>query len=136
MRTTCCAAAPLTTPPPSRRQAVNADPTNPNVWCSLGVLYYQLQQHQDALDAYTRAIKLDPGLCEVWYNVGTLYNSCSQTADALDAYRKAADLGAAGDFIHQRIRALAAAAAGGEPPTGRPGAPRISVDAASDTSVQ
>ncbi|KAG5183710.1 hypothetical protein JKP88DRAFT_185808, partial [Tribonema minus] len=87
-------------------QAVNADPNNPNVWCSLGVLYYQLQQNRDALDAYTRAIKLDPNLCEVWYNVGTLYDSCNQTADALDAYKKAAELGASGEFIHQRIAAL------------------------------
>lgn len=43
----------------------NCDPNNPNVWCSLGVLYYQLHQNRDALDAYTRAIKLDPNLCEV-----------------------------------------------------------------------
>ena len=43
----------------------NCDPNNPNVWCSLGVLYYQLHQNRDALDAYTRAIKLDPHLCEV-----------------------------------------------------------------------
>ena len=53
-----------------------ADPNNPNVWCSLGVLYYQLQQNRDALDAYTRAIKLDPNFCEVYYNVGTLYDRC------------------------------------------------------------
>lgn len=45
--------------------ASNCDPQNPNVWCSLGVLYYQLHQNRDALDAYTRAIKLDPHLCEV-----------------------------------------------------------------------
>jgi regulator of sirC expression with transglutaminase-like and TPR domain len=100
------AAAGTTTFTTAVTQAVYADPNNPNVWCSLGVLYYQLQQNRDALDAYTRAIKLDPNLCEVWYNVGTLYDSCGQTADALDAYKKAAELGASGDFIHQRIKTL------------------------------
>ena len=102
---------------------MNADPNNPNVWCSLGVLYYQLQQNRDALDAYTRAIKLDPNLCEVWYNVGTLYDSCSQTADALDAYKKAAELGASGDFIRQRIQSLMRSLAPGGTAQGNP--PRI-----------
>lgn len=94
-------------------QAVNADPNNPNIWCSLGVLYYQLQQDRDALDAYTRAIKLDPSFCEVWYNVGTLYDSCNQTTDALDAYQKAADLGASSEFIQQRIAVLSRQLAAG-----------------------
>lgn len=88
------------------KQAVAVDPDNPNIWCSLGVLYYKLQQNRDALDAYTRAIVLDPNLCEVWYNVGTLYDSSDQFSDALDAYKKAVELGAAGDFIYNRINVL------------------------------
>lgn len=59
----------------SRLTCSNCDPNNPNVWCSLGVLYYQLHQNRDALDAYTRAIKLDPHLCEVRALTRCVWNS-------------------------------------------------------------
>jgi len=54
------------------------DGRNPIFWCSIGVLYYQISQHRDALDAYTRAIRLNPYISEVWYDLGTLYESCNQ----------------------------------------------------------
>jgi hypothetical protein len=75
------------------QQAVYRDGRNPTFWCSIGVLYYQINQYRDALDAYSRAIRLNPNISEVWYDLGTLYESCNnQTSDALDAYTRAADL--------------------------------------------
>src|SRR5258708_35781016 len=91
------------------QQAVYRDGRNPTFWCSIGVLYYQINQYRDALDAYSRAIRLNPNISEVWYDLGTLvrsvarvapsladpeqYESCNnQTADALDAYQRAAEL--------------------------------------------
>ncbi|CAI7151909.1 CPS_collapsed_G0003640.mRNA.1.CDS.1 [Saccharomyces cerevisiae] len=47
------------------QQAVNRDSRNPIFWCSIGVLYYQISQYRDALDAYTRAIRLNPYISEV-----------------------------------------------------------------------
>ena len=32
----------------------------------IGVLYYQINQYRDALDAYSRAIRLNPYISEVW----------------------------------------------------------------------
>lgn len=49
------------------QQAVYRDGRNPTFWCSIGVLYYQINQYPDALDAYGRAIRLNPYLPEVWY---------------------------------------------------------------------
>src|SRR6059058_5675544 len=89
------------------QQAVYRDGRNPTFWCSIGVLYYQINQYRDALDAYSRAIRLNPFISEVWYDLGTLvrrdypahigcgittnegcqYESCNnQINDALDAY--------------------------------------------------
>lgn len=54
------------------QQAVYRDGKNPTFWCSIGVLYYQINQYRDALDAYSRAIRLNPYISEVWYDLGTL----------------------------------------------------------------
>lgn len=48
------------------QQAVYRDGRNPIFWCSIGVLYYQINQYHDALDAYSRAIRLNPYISEVW----------------------------------------------------------------------
>lgn len=50
----------------SYQNAVYRDGRNPVFWCSVGVLYYQINQFRDALDAYTRAIRLNPNMIEVW----------------------------------------------------------------------
>lgn len=88
------------------QQAVFRDGRNPTFWCSIGVLYYQINQYKDALDAYSRAIRLNPFLSEVWYDLGTLYESCNQLYDALDAYQRAADLDPKNKHIHQRLNML------------------------------
>src|ERR1700761_3658061 len=59
------------------QQAVYRDGRNPTFWCSIGVLYYQINQYRDALDAYSRAIRLNPFISEVWYDLGTLVSSAS-----------------------------------------------------------
>jgi glucose repression mediator protein len=58
------------------QQAVYRDGRNPTFWCSIGVLYYQINQYRDALDAYSRAIRLNPFISEVWYDLGTLVSLC------------------------------------------------------------
>ena len=108
------------------QQAVYRDGRNPTFWCSIGVLYYQINQYRDALDAYSRAIRLNPYISEVWYDLGTLvslssvplliiigtkffnkYESCNnQTADALDAYQRAADLDPSNVHIKARLNLL------------------------------
>src|SRR5689334_17260092 len=88
------------------QQAVYRDGRNPTFWCSIGVLYYQINQYRDALDAYSRAIRLNPYLSEVWYDLGTLYESCNQIQDSLDAYQRAAELDPGNKHIQQRLNAL------------------------------
>eukprot|EP01103_Thecamoeba_quadrilineata_P016205 TRINITY_DN5352_c0_g1_i1.p1 TRINITY_DN5352_c0_g1~~TRINITY_DN5352_c0_g1_i1.p1 ORF type:complete len:286 (-),score=50.19 TRINITY_DN5352_c0_g1_i1:115-972(-) len=85
------------------QQAVYRDGRNPTFWCSIGVLYYQINQYRDALDAYSRAIRLNPSLSEVWYDLGTLYETCNQLSDSIDAYQRAADLEPSNKQILQRL---------------------------------
>jgi general transcriptional corepressor CYC8 len=89
------------------QQAVYRDGRNPTFWCSIGVLYYQINQYSDALDAYGRALRLNPYIPEVWYDLGTLYESCeNQVNDAIDAYTKALELDPKNQQIQQRLAYL------------------------------
>lgn len=104
------------------QQAVYRDGRNPTFWCSIGVLYYQINQYRDALDAYSRAIRLNPFISEVWYNLGSLYESCNnQITDAIDAYTRAADLDPTNASIKRRLNLLQNASSSNGPLPPAPG---------------
>ena len=89
------------------QQAVYRDGRNPTFWCSIGVLYFQINQYRDALDAYSRAIRINPYIPEVWFDLGSLYESCNnQIGDAIDAYARAAELDPTNAAITQRLHLL------------------------------
>lgn len=96
------------------QQAVYRDGRNPTFWCSIGVLYFQITQYRDALDAYSRAIRINPYISEVWFDLGSLYESCNnQISDAIDAYARAAELDPGNTAITQRLQLLKTAQATG-----------------------
>lgn len=82
------------------QQAVYRDGRNPTFWCSIGVLYYQINQYRDALDAYSRAIRLNPYISEVWYDLGTLVRLLS----ILRIFRSTAPLTACFSTSHVIIK--------------------------------
>lgn len=89
------------------QQAVYRDGKNPAFWCSIGVLYYNINQFHDALDAYSRAIRIHPYLSEVWFNLGALYESCNdQMTDAIDAYQRTLQLEPANTLVATRLREI------------------------------
>lgn len=100
------------------QQAVYRDGRNPTFWCSIGVLYFQINQFRDALDAYSRAIRINPYISEVWFDLGSLYESCNnQISDAIDAYARASELDPGNHVISQRLQLLKnAQATGGQLP--------------------
>lgn len=106
------------------QQAVYRDGKNPAFWCSIGVLYYAINQYRDALDAYSRAIRIQPYLPEVWFNLGALYESCAdQIPDAIDAYNRASQLDPKNTETTQRLKEITEHKATGAP-IGRPPVPR------------
>jgi len=52
------------------QQAVYRDSRNPNLWCSIGLLYFQIKQFPDALDGYSHAIRINPYISEAWFHLG------------------------------------------------------------------
>ena len=84
-------------------RAANLNPNDPQVWCSLGVLYYSFGQYREALGMFSKAIKLDPNMSDAWYNVGALYDMCDQPEDAQKAYTKAKETGLAERFARSGI---------------------------------
>ena len=87
------------------QQAVYRDGKNPAYWCSIGVLYFNINQYHDALDAYTRAVRIHPFIPEIWQNLGILYESChDQLADATDAYQRASQLDPANVELERRLK--------------------------------
>lgn len=89
------------------QQAVYRDGKNPAFWCSIGVLYYNINQFHDALDAYSRAIRIHPYLAEVWFNLGALYEACNdQMTDAIDAYQRTLQLDSTNEAVQQRLRQI------------------------------
>jgi len=89
------------------QQAVYRDGKNPAYWCSIGVLYYNINQFHDSLDAYSRAIRINPYLSEIWFNLGALYESCNdQMADAVDAYQRTLQLDSSNTAVAQRLEEI------------------------------
>ena len=79
-------------------RAINLNPNDPQVWCSLGVLYYAQGQYREALGMLSRALKLDETMADAWYNVGALYTLCEQHDDARLAYAKSEEYGLSNRF--------------------------------------
>src|SRR5947199_2910530 len=89
------------------QQAVYRESRNSNFWCSIGVLYWEINQFRDALDAYTRAIRLNTYIPEIWFNLGTLYEACNnQVQDAIDAYNRCYELDNKYDKVEERLDIL------------------------------
>ena len=104
------------------QQAVYRDGRNPTFWCSIGVLYFQINQFRDALDAYSRAIRINPYISEVWFDLGSLYESCNnQITDAIDAYARASELDPTNLAIATRLQLLKNAQATGTQLPAAPG---------------
>ena len=86
------------------QQAVYRDGRNPT---SIWVLYHNINQYRDAIDAYSRAIRINPYIPEVWFDLGSLYESCNnQIGDASNAYARTADLDPGNIVIKQRLESL------------------------------
>ncbi|KAI3481677.1 hypothetical protein L1887_55810 [Cichorium endivia] len=110
------------------QQAVYRDGKNPTFWCSIGVLYYQINQLPATPSTPTRVPSAStPTSRMVWFDLGSLYEACNnQISDAIHAYERAADLDPDNPQIQQRLQLLRnAEAKGGELPeaprsSGRP----------------
>ncbi|CVK91765.1 uncharacterized protein FPRN_09599 [Fusarium proliferatum] len=69
--------------------AIYVESRCPSFWITLGILYFDIGQSRDCLDALTKAVELNAHIWEPWYNLSVLYDSCNgQHSDAADAFYK------------------------------------------------
>jgi cytochrome c-type biogenesis protein CcmH/NrfG len=55
------------------RKRTKSEPENADAWNSLGIAYFRLSRHNDAIEAFRQTIRIDPKNAVAWFGVGTVY---------------------------------------------------------------
>jgi tetratricopeptide (TPR) repeat protein len=92
------------------QQAVYRESRSPQLWMAISILYYEIQQYRDSLDAISRVLRVSWFFHLAWYNLGVLvctmlctlvsnadrgiqYDaSTNDVDDALDAFERCLEL--------------------------------------------
>jgi cytochrome c-type biogenesis protein CcmH/NrfG len=84
---------------PDRRQMAQAledevqqRPDNEGAWVQLGHIYFDQNQHAEAIRAYEKALELNPNNADILTDVGVMYRRDGQPRKAVEAFDKAAAL--------------------------------------------
>lgn len=92
------------------QQSVNLDPNNPQEYITLGGIYYQLQQWDQAQAQFAYAIELKPDYANSYYNLGHVLEQKGNLQGALTQYQTVRSLvvddKASLDQINKEIAAL------------------------------
>lgn len=68
---------------------VTANPTNFEAWTRLGHLYYDNNQPQKAIGAYTKSLELHSGDANLLTDLGVMYRRTGQSEKAVEQFNKA-----------------------------------------------
>jgi cytochrome c-type biogenesis protein CcmH/NrfG len=68
---------------------VTAHPDNFDAWTQLGHLYFDTDQPEKAIAAYTKALELHSGSADLWTDLGVMYRRNGDPAKALESFDKA-----------------------------------------------
>lgn len=79
---------------------VAANPDSATAWIRLGNVYFDTDQYQKAIDAYTRSLELAPGNPDVLTDMGIMYRNIGRPEKAVEVFRQAA----ANDPGHEQSR--------------------------------
>lgn len=79
---------------------VTANPQNFQAWTQLGNLYFDTNQYQKAISAYTKSLELHSGSANLWTDLGVMYRRAGQPEKALESFDKALSI----DPNHQPSR--------------------------------
>jgi len=73
-------------------KCITKEPKNSTFWCSLGILFAEMNQVKSAHECFTNALHFNPTNAENFFNMGCLYELCSQPIDAIVMHEKAIEL--------------------------------------------
>lgn len=71
----------------SIKQAILIDPNNPQEYITLGGIYYQIGDYNNAIFAFQSAISLKPDFANAYYNLGHAFEQKKDLTDALIALK-------------------------------------------------
>jgi len=74
------------------KEIVKKDPKNLSAWVELGNLYFDSNQPEEAIKAYTECLKLKPDNADVRTDLGIMYRNTGQIDKAIEEFRKAAQI--------------------------------------------
>ncbi len=77
---------------------VTANPDNFQLWTKLGNLYYDTNQPQKAIGAYTRSLDLHSGDANILTDLGVMYRHTKQPKKAIESFDKAIAMDATHQF--------------------------------------
>jgi tetratricopeptide (TPR) repeat protein len=74
------------------QRAIETDPSNPNGYNQLGLMYLEQQKWDEAVENFSQAIRLSPQWSNYRYNLGRALRGAGKPAEATDAYTKATEM--------------------------------------------
>ena len=66
-----------------------SNPGNLEAWVELGNSYFDSNQYEKAIGAYTKALEINPDNANVWTDMGVMYRRNSNPQEAINAFDKA-----------------------------------------------
>jgi cytochrome c-type biogenesis protein CcmH/NrfG len=66
-----------------------SNPGNLEAWIELGNSYFDSNQYEKAIGAYTKALEINPDNANVWTDMGVMYRRNSNPQEAINAFDKA-----------------------------------------------
>ncbi len=74
------------------KEIVKKEPKNLSAWVELGNLYFDSNQPQEAIKAYTEYLKIKPDSADVRTDLGIMYRNTGEIDKAIEEFKKAAQL--------------------------------------------
>lgn len=74
------------------KEIVKKDSKNLSAWVELGNLYFDSNQPQEAIKAYTEYLKMKPDSADVRTDLGIMYRNAGEIDKAIDEFKKATQI--------------------------------------------
>lgn len=74
------------------QKMVAQDPTNPEAYYNLGIMYTNQEKFQEAIDAMNKAIELNPGFDYAYLNLGNAYYQMKNYKEAIPVFQKLVEI--------------------------------------------
>src|SRR5262249_29220621 len=70
------------------QKAIETDPSSPNGYNQLGLLYLEQQKWDEAIENFSQAIRVSPQWSNYYYNLSRAFSGAGKSKEATDARKK------------------------------------------------